>query len=84
MLEAHGRQDRLGRLGVGDLLDDTLGEREDPHALTWPARSVSAVNRRRVERRGVDVDGLELDTTVESGLDEVGSLEDADALAPAQ
>jgi hypothetical protein len=37
-----------------------------------------------VQRRRVHVDGLELDATVERGLDEVRSLQDAYALTPAQ
>ena len=36
------------------------------------------------ERRGVDVDRLELSATLECRVDEVRSFEDADALAPAQ
>jgi hypothetical protein len=32
LLETHGREDRLGCLGVGDLLQDADVEGEDPYA----------------------------------------------------
>ena len=83
LFESHGGQDRLGRLGVGDLFDDALGEGEHSHAFR---ESVVGEGRDRgpFERRGVDVDRLELSATLECRVDEVGSFEDADALAPAQ
>jgi hypothetical protein len=42
------------------------------------------LDRRHVERRAVDVDGFELDAALESGVNQVGAFEDADALAPSQ
>jgi hypothetical protein len=83
LFESHGGQDRLGGLGVGDLFDDALSEGEHPHALR---EGVVGEGRDRgpFERRGVDVDRLELSATLECRVDEVGSFEDADALAPTQ
>jgi hypothetical protein len=83
LFETRGGQDRLGRLGVGDLFDDALGQGE--HAHTGRLRLLGEdFDRGPLKCCGVDVDGLELSAALERRDDEVWSFEDADALAPAQ
>lgn len=81
--QAHGREHGLGRRGIGHALKNTRREREDPHPVT---------GREFVEFAGfivrciglIDVDRFKLDARSEGARDEVGSLEDADALTPAK